>query len=255
MNRETRAIVTGMLGGLLLAITLSGKFTSYVKPGFRPMLLIAGGILVVLAIASLAAAIRDDIASPKPDADGDGDETDDHQGHHHGTRAPWLMLAPVLVLLFVAPPALGAAAVDRGISCGTPAPDGTTYPSRRVKAADPLPVGPPVPLSMQEFVQRSLYDADHSTAMTDVEVVAFISRSNCDGDGYSLVRLKISCCAADAIAVRVHVDAPTQYPSDTWVRAVIRAVPDTGDQSNNYVPSVSVISLTPMSQPDEPYLT
>lgn len=264
MNKETRAIVTGMLGGLLLAITLSGKFTSYVKPGFEPMLLIAGGVLVVIAVVTLVLAIRDDTRAGRDGHDDDAHDPLDepqssedlaHQGHHHSSRAPWLMLLPVLVLLFVAPPALGAAAVDRGINCGTPAPDGTTYASRRVKDADPLPAGNPVPLTMQDFVQRSLYDAAYSTATTDIQVEGFVSRSNCDGDGYSLVRLKISCCAADAIVIRTHVDAPTRYPSDTWVRAVIRAVRDTGDQGNNYVPTATVISLTPIPQPADPYLT
>lgn len=256
MNKETRAIVIGMLGGLLLAITLSGKFTSYVKPGFRPMLLIAGGVLVVLAVVSLVMAMREDSRSGD-DHEHEPESSEDlaHAGHQHSTRAPWLMLAPVLVLLFVAPPALGAEAVDRGINCGIPAPDGTSYPSRRVKDADPLPVTSPVPLTMQDFVQRSLYDSAYSTVNADIEVEAFISRSNCDGDGYSLVRLKISCCAADAIAIRAHVDEPTQYPSNTWVKAVVRAVKDSGDQSDNYVPTATVISLTPISQPDDPYLT
>ncbi|MEP6979243.1 MAG: TIGR03943 family protein [Nakamurella sp.] len=256
MNKETRAIVIGMLGGLLLAITLSGKFTSYVKPGFRPMLLIAGGVLVVLAIVSLVMALRDD-ARPAGEHEHLPESSEDlaHVGHQHSSRAPWLMLAPVLVLLFVAPPALGADSVDRGINCGTPAPAGTTYASRRVQAADPLPVGDPVPLTMQDFVQRSLYDTAYSTVTTDIEVEAFVSRSNCDGAGYSLVRLKISCCAADAIAIRAHVDAPPQYPSDTWVRAVIRAVKNSGDQGDNYVPTATVISLTPISQPADPYLT
>lgn len=268
MSKETRAIVIGMLGGLLLAITLSGKFTSYVKPGFKPMLLIAGAVLIVLAIVSLVMAIRDDTRSAPDDPAARHDQHHDHDhdlpepaadlahdGHQHSTRAPWLMLIPVLVLLFVAPPALGAESVDRGINCGVPAPAGTTYASRRVKAADPLPAGSPVSLTMQDFVQRSLYDSAYSTAITDIEVVGFISRSNCDGAGYSLVRLKISCCAADAIAIRVHVDAPTQYPSNTWVTAVIRAVKNSGDQGDNYVPTATVISLTPISQPADPYLT
>jgi uncharacterized repeat protein (TIGR03943 family) len=257
VNRETRAIVTGMLGGLLLAITLSGKFTSYVKPGFGPMLLIAGGVLVVLAVVSLVMAVRDDTGAGASDSDHESQSSEDlaHEGHHHSSRAPWLMLVPVLVLLFVAPPALGAAAVDRGINCGTPAPDGAAYPSRRVKAAEPLPPGDPVPLTLQDFVHRSLYDNAYSTANTDIEVEGFVSRSNCDGDGYSIVRLRISCCAADAIVVRTHIDSPPPYPPNTWVRAVLRAVKDTGDQSNNYVPAATVVSLAPIPQPADPYLT
>ena len=47
MNKETQSIVVALLGGLLISITLSGRFTSYVRPGFKPLLLIGGGILVV----------------------------------------------------------------------------------------------------------------------------------------------------------------------------------------------------------------
>ena len=41
----------------------------------------------------------------------------DAHGHDHATsKAPWLILLPVLVLLLVAPPALGADAVARNAS-------------------------------------------------------------------------------------------------------------------------------------------
>ena len=43
MNKETQSIVVTLLGGLLVSITLSGRFTSYVRPGFAPLLLIGGG--------------------------------------------------------------------------------------------------------------------------------------------------------------------------------------------------------------------
>ncbi len=252
MNKETQSIVTGMLGGLLVSITLSGRFTSYVKPGFKPVLLSAGALLMVIAVVSLILVLRDD--SKRPVNSGDHDEAG-HDGHQHGTRAPWLILVPVLVLLFVAPPALGADAASRGISCGTPPPAGTTYPSRRTEVSEPLPAGNPVLLTMQEFVQRSLYDSSYSTVSSDVRVIAFIAESPCDDNGYSLVRLKIACCAADAFALRTHVDAAPPYPANTWVEATIRAVKDTGDQSDNYVPSATVIVMTTIPQPADPYLT
>lgn len=246
MNKETQSIVTGMLGGLLVSITLSGRFTSYVKPGFRPVLLSAGALLIALAVVSLALAIRDDIRKT---------EEAGHAGHRHGTRAPWLVLAPVLVLLFVAPPALGADAASRGISCGDPAPAGTTYPSRRTTPSDPLPAGDPVALSMEDFVNRSLYDSSYSTVTSDIQTTAFIAESSCDGAGYSLVRLKISCCAADAFAIRAHVDAPPPFPANTWVQVTLRAVKDTGDQADNYVPTATVVAMTRIPQPADPYLT
>jgi uncharacterized repeat protein (TIGR03943 family) len=273
VNKETQSIVTGLLGGLLLSITLSGRYTSYVKPGFRPMLLIAGVVLMVVAALSLVIAIRVDLRRERAareagrsgnrehehEHDGAGtaldEDADVHDNHRHSAHAPWLILAPVLVLLFVAPPALGADSLSRGLSCGTPAPDGAAYPSRRVAPDEPLPATGPVRLTMQEFISRSLYDSAYSTVNTDIEVTAFIARSQCDGPGYSLARLRISCCAADANALRVHVDGPAPYPPDTWVIAVIRAVKGTGDESNNYVPSATVVSIRKVGQPADPYET
>ena len=61
MNTETQSIVVALLGGLLLSITLSGRFTSYVRPGFKPLLLIGGGILVAVGVLSLVLAIMADV--------------------------------------------------------------------------------------------------------------------------------------------------------------------------------------------------
>ncbi len=53
MNRLTQSIVISLLGGLLISITVSGRFTSYVRPGFAPLLLIGGIVLVLVGVASL----------------------------------------------------------------------------------------------------------------------------------------------------------------------------------------------------------
>ena len=65
MNKETQSIVVTLLGGLLVSITLSGRFTSYVRPGFAPLLLIGGGILVVVGVLSLILAIRADVKADR----------------------------------------------------------------------------------------------------------------------------------------------------------------------------------------------
>ena len=174
MNKETQSIVTGLLGGLLVSITVSGRYTDYVKPGFKPMLLSAGIVLIAVGVISLVLALRaDSKAHALATAEGDGpadDAHDDdvaHAGHQHSTRAPWLVMLPVLVLLFVAPPALGSDTLTRGITCGTPPPDGTLCePPDRAMA--PLPAGP-VDLTMTEFigavaVRRRLLDGEHRRA-------------------------------------------------------------------------------------------
>ena len=65
MNKETQSIVVALLGGLLLSITLSGRFTSYVRPGFKPLLLIGGGILVAVGVLSLVLAIMADVKADR----------------------------------------------------------------------------------------------------------------------------------------------------------------------------------------------
>ena len=291
MGVETQSIIVTLLGGLLISITVSGRFTSYVRPGFKWLLLIAGAILVVVGVVSLFLAVRADMRAGKQDVPG----AEDHEahGHDHSTsKAPWLILAPVLVLLLVAPPALGADAVARnagsqglagydvaaaggpaapaqtdvggkdgisGVSGGYAFNDGSgsVYDSsggRRTMHFDPLS-GTDPQLTMKEFVLRSLYDADRSLdSGTPVTVTGFIAPAG-DGfdSGYTIARMAISCCAADANPLQLHVDGDMPMPSNTWVQAVVVNVPNTGTLDNGYVPTVTVNSIQPIDQPDDPY--
>lgn len=310
MNVETQSIIVTLLGGLLISITVSGRFTSYVRPGFKWLLLISGAILVVVGIVSLVLAVRADMkAGQESDDPHDGapgtaepggaepggaepDGADAHGHDHASSKAPWLILAPVLVLLLVAPPALGADAVARNAGSqglagydaagaggtGTPAKtdvggkDGTTgvsggyafndgsgsvYDSsggRRTMHFDPLQ-GTDPQLTMKEFVLRSLYDADRSLDNgTPVTVTGFLAPAG-DGfdSGFTIARMSISCCAADANPLQLHVDGDMPYPSNTWVQAVVVNVPNTGTLDNDYVPTVTVQSMQTIDQPDDPY--
>jgi len=326
MNRETQSIVVALLGGLLISITLSGRFTSYVKPGFAPLLLIGGGILVVVGVLSLVLAISADVkadrarklaaagtgafpaatsaagsgqsaASARHDSAavptgggewdpgrGDGHPAGgDAHGHDHSTsKAPWLILVPVLVLLLVAPPALGADAVARNASSqglagfdivarepagsqdaaggggGYKFNDGTgsisdSTGSRRTMHFPALEgTNPEVPL--KDFVLRALYDADNSVQDTPVTVTGFIAPAGQGySDGYTIARMVISCCAADANPMQLHVAGEPPFPDNTWVNAVVTVVPDTATLDNGYVPTVTLASATSISQPDDPY--
>ncbi len=297
---ETQAIIVTLLGGLLISITVSGRFTSYVRPGFKWLLLIAGAILVIVGVVSLALAVRADMkAGRAAKAAGgavdpeqhDGSGGDAHGHDHASSRAPWLILAPVLVLLLVAPPALGADAVARNAGSQglagyqvavSSAPSGQTGDtggkdavgssggggyafndgSGSVRDASggrrtmhfPALSGQDPQLGIKEFVLRSLYDADNSVDGVPVTVVGFIASP---GDGYSggytIARMVISCCAADANPMQLHVDGDAPYPSDTWVQAVVTNVSNTATIDNNYVPTVTITSIQPTDQPDDPY--
>jgi uncharacterized repeat protein (TIGR03943 family) len=314
MNQETQSIVVALLGGLLLSITLSGRFTSYVRPGFKPLLLIGGGILVIVGVASLILAIRADLTAersrkaaaaivggPAPGAGGGPDDQNpddqnpddqpsadevfaDAHGHDHtASKAPWLILLPVLVLLLVAPPALGADAVARNASsqglagydvvAQEPAgsKDGAGGSAGGYKFNDgsgsatdskgsrrtmhfPALEGTDPSMTIKEFVLRALYDADNSVQDTPVTVTGFIAPAG-DGytGGYTVARMVISCCAADANPMQLHIAGDAPLPSNTWVKAVVTVVPDTANLDNGYVPTVTLTSMTTTSQPDDPY--
>lgn len=298
MNRETQSIVVALLGGLLLSITLSGRFTSYVRPGFKPLLLIGGSVLVAVGVLSLILAIMADVNADKARkqltgvAGRDHDTHADHahpdgsdaHGHDHSTsKAPWLILLPVLVLLLVAPPALGADAVARnatsqglagmdvvaqepagskdgaGAGGGYKFNDGSgsaedSTGSHRTMHFPPLDPGANPTVGMKDFILRALYDADNSVKDIPVTVTGFIAPPG-DGysSGYTIARIVISCCAADANPMQLHVDGDPPFPTNTWVDAVVTVVPNTATMDNGYVPVVTLTSATSIPQPDDPY--
>ena len=319
MNKETQSIVVALLGGLLISITLSHRFTSYVRPGFAPLLLIGGGILVLVGVVSLILAIRADAkkdrgcaprkaaesapvlqsraadgpvattpsvaptAVPEQGTDEDREDLGGHGHDHDKSKAPWLLLLPVLVLLLVAPPALGADAVARNASSqalagvdvvaresstrkdgaggggGYKFNDGSgsaadSTGSRRTMHFPALPAGANPSVGMKDLILRALYDADNSVEGVPVTVTGFIAPAG-DGysDGYTVARIVISCCAADANPMQLHIAGDAPFPANTWVDAVVTVVPNTATMDNGYVPTVTVTSMTPVQQPDDPY--
>ncbi len=189
----------------------------------------------------------------------------DAHGHVHSSRAPWLIMAPILVLL-LAPPALGADAVSR--ASGSQAIAGVQPVSAQVVTGDggyapndgsgsaptggasggllfpALPDAQDPPLALKATVLRALYDSAGSVTKRAVTVIGFITPPGAGfSDGYSIARISISCCAADANALQLHVAGTAPYPANTWVQAVLTAIPGSGTQANNYVPSVTVTSV------------
>src|ERR1700739_1916456 len=110
MSRETENAILLLVGISVAVITVSGAFTRYVKPGLLPWLAASAVLLIVLALVAIIGDIRR--GGPRTH-----DETDDHtHGHPHRGRLVWRLVVPVLVLIFVTPPALRPSAAAPAVT-------------------------------------------------------------------------------------------------------------------------------------------
>jgi uncharacterized repeat protein (TIGR03943 family) len=226
MTDEVGSTTVLLVGALLLRLTLTGIYERYVRAGMYPWLLIAGLALLVLGLLGVVRALT--ARAPL------------EHDHDHSERAGWLLLAPVIALLLVAPPALGSFGVDRSTVVDVTS-GGQTFAA--------LPAGGTTPMTLLEFDQRA---ADHDGASfgtTQVQLTGFVARDR-DGDGFRLARYQIQCCAADAVAAVVRVvGASGDLPArDQWV-----TVTGTFHGAPGEVPELLAASLRVVPAPGDPY--
>jgi uncharacterized repeat protein (TIGR03943 family) len=225
VTEEVGSTTVLLVGALLVRLAAGGAYARYVRVGMGPWLLVAG---ILLAALGAAGVIRALVGPRSPDE------------HDHGDRAGWLLLAPVVALLMVTPPALGSFGVDRSTVVAV-ASGGRTFAA--------LPAGATVPMTLLEFNQRA---ADHNGASfgtTPVRLTGFVART-ADGDGFRLARYQIQCCAADAVAAVVLVVGAIGAPParDGWV-----TVTGTFEPSTDPVPRLRASSLAAVPAPEDPY--
>ncbi|MCG8916985.1 TIGR03943 family protein [Actinokineospora sp. PR83] len=255
MRRETQNVLLVLVGGALLKIALTGTYLLYVKPSHQYWLIAGGVVMLLLAAVSItrdlvsAARTPRDQPLPAHDHAGGGQPGHDHAGEHqHSARSAWLLLLPVLAIFLIAPPALGADSVKRADSGAAVARSATTdsalYPD--------LPPGDVLPLGMADFASRAAFDRSRALEGRTVRLTGFIVH---DGDDAYLARLSIACCAADAFPVRVRLDGRSvdNLPNDTWVDAVGKLAPGSATKENDFIPTLSLLGVTPVPQPENPY--
>lgn len=243
-----------LLGGAVLRISSGDIFLRYVKQGMRPFLLATGLLLVMLGVWALVDLIRSSGQAQAPvgvtvvaDDDGHGHGP----GHGHGQlRIAWLLLLPVLAILLIAPPALGAYTAEREQAVVL-AP---------VAAFDPLPAGNPVSLLLSDYAVRAVWDDQESLAGHNFELTGFVTPSGPGKKSTSdptapwfLTRLALTCCAADAVATKIAVVGANGLPANTWVTITGTWVPSTGQASNASIPLIKVTSIKTIAAPNNPY--
>jgi uncharacterized repeat protein (TIGR03943 family) len=246
MRRDAQHVLLVLVGGVLVKIVLDGSYLRYVRPWSAVPVLLAGVVLIAVAVIAL---VRDLQARPAAERD-----HDHHGPHGRAGPAAWLLVLPVLALLLVVPPALGSAAL--GGSGARAAPAVAT------PVDEPLPPGDAPALGLLDVVSRTAGDPHGPVTGRDITVTGFLvpaARTPPPGaTGLDVARLVISCCAADASAVRVHLAdpggvlggvGPGGAEGDRWVALRGRVVPGTGTAADGHVPTLSVIDWSPVATP------
>jgi uncharacterized repeat protein (TIGR03943 family) len=208
---------------------------NYVKPGLvqelrRPYVRNAGPV---------------DVGAVNADAGGHGH----HHGHDHSrvSRVAWLLCLPVFAIFLIAPPPLGAFAAR---SEEAPPPP----PALPADAYVPLSADRATSMELGEFIGRAWGDTKHSLAGKKVTLTGFVVRSS-KKDRWYVTRMQMSCCAADAIALKVAVLGIQRPPDDTWVEVTGTWIPPKTDKIPNgtVAPELSATEVTEIPQPFEPY--
>ncbi|WP_329364412.1 TIGR03943 family putative permease subunit [Streptomyces sp. NBC_01483] len=257
MNRQAQAAVLFLVGAAVLHAGLTDLYLRYVKAGLRPLLLAAGVVLIVAALATVWYERRPAKTSKAElhtgHGNGDGDEREDRHedgdGHGHGhvhrePRVAWLLVLPLFALILVSPPALGSySAMHAGTALQAP----LAYPS--------LPATDPLPLGVVDYAGRAAYDHGRTLAHRRVAVTGFVALAK-DGTPY-LVRMALNCCAADAQPVKIGLTGhiPPVLQPDTWLQVTgTYTARQTKDPVNDgRIPFLDVIAAKPVPTPHDPY--
>ena len=194
MNRQAQGLLLFLIGGALLRASLTDLYLRYVKAGLRPLLIGAGVVLIVAAVAT----VWYDRRRARSAAPG-----------HHEPWISWLLVVPLFALIVVTPPALGSYAAER---TGTALQRPLGYPS--------LPAGDPVRLTVLDYATRAVYEHGVSLGGRRVGITGFVTLG--PGGAPYLTRMVLSCCAADALPVKVGLAGPVPagLQPDTWLDVV-----------------------------------
>ena len=243
-NRRSQAAIVVTVGAMALYLGRSDAALAYVKAGLQPLLVVSGVVLVGLGLVGVV-----------------GHGRDQHGDQPHGPRVAWLLVLPPLALVLVAPPALGAFAASRQPIRPPPtiqaSPTGPVAPS-----SDPFPPlippsdGTAVPMPLAEYLARD-YEEPHTLAGVRIRLLGFVTPQDHGRDGYLLTRFAISCCAADATALRVAIrgDRVVRAP-DTWLEVAGRWQQRTDDGPDHTAADTAVLlaeSVRTVKQPSAPY--
>jgi putative membrane protein len=238
-----------VVGGAILRASVTDLYLRYVKAGLRPLLLGAGVVLIVAAIATIWYEFRPARRSPasRPESESEpepGVEPGPEPHAHREPRVAWLLVLPVFAIILIAPPALGSYAANRA---GTALQQPAGYAT--------LPAGDPLQISVLDYATRAVYDHGHSLGNRQVKLTGFITVGG-RGAPY-LTRMILSCCAADAQPVKVGLSGkiPAALRPDTWleITGTYTSRQTKDDVNGGPIPFVEVSTARPVPPPRDQY--
>lgn len=243
MSRQAQAVVMLLFGGAVLKASLTDMYLRYVKEVLQPFLVAASVLLIVAGVMTLWYEFRGSLSGRAAASDAGHDHG---AGPHREPRVGWLLIAPVLGLLLVAPPALGSY---------TAGASGTALSAGQGSGLTPLPDVSLVELTVLDYAARAIWDQGSSLEGRRVRLTGFLLTAP-DGEP-QLARLVLSCCAADARPVKVGLagDAPARLPDDTWVEVIGTYTDQTGIDPINEatIPYLLVETWREIEAPANPY--
>ncbi|KUM86305.1 MULTISPECIES: TIGR03943 family putative permease subunit [Streptomyces] len=230
MNRQAQSAVLFVLGAALLHAGLTDLYLRYVKAGLRPLVLAAGVVLIVTALATAWYEWR---AKAK-----------EEEHPHREPRVSWLLVLPLFALILVAPPALGSYSAMR---TGTALQQSYGYMK--------LPRSGPLRLGLADYAGRAVYEHGRGLAGRQITVTGFVALDR-SGAPY-LVRMALNCCAADAQPVKVGLTGqiPPVLKPDGWLQVTgTYTAKRTKDSVNGGpIPYLQVTKAEPVPTPHDPY--
>jgi uncharacterized repeat protein (TIGR03943 family) len=251
-----------VVGAVILRLVLFGDFRDYVKPSQGPLLLAAAAVLLTFGLVGAIQHARHDDPGPErrhtrlhthgpmrvdPELIEQARQQERAQGHDHN-RTPgvaWLLVVPMVLVLMVPPPALGAYAASRA---GAPVPQPVT-----TRSYPPLPASPsPLPLEVHDYAERAAWDDGRTLTGHPVTLTGFVTPKT-EG-GWYLTRFVITCCAADSRTYLVEVLGTGDTPvTNSWQQVTGTYAPAEHDLPGGPTARIAATSVNPIDQPQDPY--
>ena len=244
MRRNVAGLVVVFVGAAVVQLATSNTYLRYVKPGMRWMLLAAGAILIVLAVADVLADTRKKPATE--DADAHEHQADDGHGHGHLLpRAAWLLLIPIFALLVVDPPALGADAAQRQ----SPVAAKPISPKGHSWLADSAQGDVPVSLAVRDYAVWAVWEKDTMKGR-NFQLTGFVTPGK-NGTWY-VSRIGLTCCVADGTAFMVEARGRSAPPKNQWITVTGEWAEPT-KQADGDVAALTITGVRNVTPPANPY--